>query len=340
MQTLFLIKSIFLFFSIVIQQAHCASNQSHLGALAIGDQQIPAYVNVNMLGDYKGKKTENATLQSANFHQKYIIPRQEFFKITHAPIVCYDSEYNSQAFIPNYQTTNLQTIEIENQHKKFKNFIINHEMVHLYLHHTYDNTYFDFKQYFYWNFKLFFLSSLTCFMYEKIYPILLSSRPQYKLAFVLTALGLLECSILHGFLSLIALFLSHRKNYYRRVEEFFCDAKGITYGSKDQQLSTIQNGINYFQKPEEKFTVKTKTLFWFFGYTHPPDTERIKQLEKLKKLVDENKKDKFESYLKKQEMILKNYYESFLTNPERWIKIRLMNLKNRLWKKTSQEIKT
>lgn len=330
MQTLFLTKSIFLFFSIIIQKSWSASNKSQLGTLTIENQTIPAYVNVNILGNYKGKKTENATLLSAEFHTKHIILRQEFFEITHAPIVCYNLEDRSHGTIPNYQETHLQVIEINNQHKQFKKFVINHEMVHFYLDHKYDNTYFDFKQYFYWNFKLFFLSSLTCFMYEKIYPILLSSRPQYKLAFVLTALGLLECSILHGFLSLITLFLSHRKNYYQRIEEFFCDAKGISYGSKTEQLKTIENGINFFKQPEEPFTFKQKVIFWLFGKTHPSDTARIEQLEKLKKLVDENKKDEFESYLKNQEMILKHYYESFLINPERWIRIRLMNLKNRL----------
>lgn len=341
MQTLFLIKFIFLFFSIVIQQAHCASKQSQLGILTIDNQTIPAYVNdVNGSESYQWVFSKNAQLKSRIFHYKYIIPRQEFFQITQNPILCYYSKYESLNIIANNQKTNLHVIKIKSQDKKFKNFIINHEMVHLYLGVKYKDTYFNFRTYFYWNFRLFFLLSLTCFMYEKIYPIILNYKPQHKFKFLIIGLFLLEGSILRGFLSLITLFLSHRKNYYQRVEEFFCDAKGITYGSQNQQLSTIQDGINFFQRPKKQCTLKAKTLSWFFGHTHPPDTERIKQLEKLKELINQDKQDEFESYLKNQEMILKRYYESFLTNPERWIKIRLMNLKNRLWKKTSQEIKT
>jgi len=38
---------------------------------------------------------------------------------------------------------------------------------------------------------------------------------------------------------LIAFLLNHRKNYYRRIEELFCGAKGITYRTKEEQLETI-----------------------------------------------------------------------------------------------------
>lgn len=330
MQTLFLTKSIFLFFSIVIQKSLSAQNESQLGTLTIENQTIPAYVHVNMLGNYKGKKTENATLQSAEFHTKHIIPRQEFFEITHAPIVCYNSEDRSHGTIPNYQETHLQVIEINNQHKKFKKFVINHEMVHFYLDQKYDKTYCNFKECFYWNFKSFSLFSLAFFIYTKIYPIILNYKPQHEFKFLIIGLFLLEKSILDGFLSFITLFLSHHKNYYQRIEEFFCDAKGISYGSKTEQLKTIENGINFFKQPEKPFTFKQKIIFWLFSKTHPSDTERIKQLEKLKKLVDENKKDEFESYLKNQEMILKHYYESFLTNPKQWILTRFIELKARL----------
>ena len=100
MQTLFLIKFIFLFFSIVIQQAHCASKQSQLGILTIDNQTIPAYVNdVNGSESYQWVFSKNAQLKSGIFHYKYIIPRQEFFKITHAPILCYYSKYESLSII-------------------------------------------------------------------------------------------------------------------------------------------------------------------------------------------------------------------------------------------------
>ncbi len=321
-------QTIFIFFLFCIELIRCASNESRLGTLTIDNQAIPAYVNGS--GNYKGKKTENVILQSAEFHEQFIIPRQEFFEITHTPVVCYGSEYDSQAIIPNYQETHLQVIEINNQDQNFKNFVINHEMVHLYLNHKYDKTCFNFKECFYFTFKNFSFFSLAFFIYTKIYPIIVNYNPQHEFKFLIIGLLLLEQSTISGFFSLITLFLSHRNNYYQRIEEFFCDAKGISYGSKKEQLKTIKKGIKYFQQAEEPLTFKEKIIFLLFGKTHPSHTARIEQLEQLKKLIINDKKEELEDHLNNQERILKTYYQSFLTNPKQWIKIQFMNLKNRL----------
>jgi hypothetical protein len=216
---------------------------------------------------------------------------------------------------------------IKNKDEKFKNFIINHEMIHLYLGHKYEKRIFNFKEIFYDNCKLSFLSLGGLFLCAKIYPIIPHDKQRYRSAVSLVAFFLLEFSVIGAFACLFDLFLLHRQNYYNRIEEFFCDAKGITYGTKTEQLKTIEEGIGFFQEPKE-LSLKRKFLLFFFGRSHPLDKDRIEQLEKIKMLINADKTAELNAHLNAQEQILKNYYESFLTNPKKWFSTRYQRLKD------------
>ncbi len=64
--------------------------------------------------EYSGKKRANATIKTAKFHTTHIIPRQIFFNITQTPIVCYESDCQSEA-LSGFDQNTLQTIIIEKQ---------------------------------------------------------------------------------------------------------------------------------------------------------------------------------------------------------------------------------
>lgn len=318
-------QTILFFLLNFIQISNCASDQPMLGSITVQNKRIPAYVSGKKT--YSGKIREGAIIESAEFHQNYIIERQLFFGITYTPLICYSkSDGRSEAFIPPIHHSPIQTIMINNQDKNFKNFIINHEMIHLYLRYTYETKTFNFKEIFYFNCKLSFLSLGGLFLCTKIYPIIPHDRPGYRLALTLVALFLLEFSVIGAIACPFDLFLSHRQNYYNRIEEFLCDAKGITYGTKKEQLNTIQEGIVFFQKPEQ-FPLKMNFLLFLFGHSHPLHKDRIEQLKKIKRLIKADKAAELKAHLDAQEQILKNYYESFLTNPKKWFSTRYQRLK-------------
>jgi hypothetical protein len=331
----FFMQIILLFLLSFIQIIECASDQPMIGYLQIDNVPIPAYVCDKKT--YSGKTRDCAIIKSAQFHKNYIIPRQSFFDITHAPLICYKSKETSECIVP-LNDSPIQTILIKKQDEKFKNFIINHEMVHLYLGYKYEKSSLNFEEYFQYCFKLSCISSAAFFLYAKIYPILLDYKPHYKLSLGLIRLLLLEYSVIHALACGFNLFLSHRKQYYYRIEEFFCDAKGITYGSKEEQLKAIKAGTTFLKVPEQ-LSLKIKLSLFLFGRSHPLQESRIEQLKKIKRLISTDNREDLNTYVNNQEQILKSYYESFLTNPKNWLSIRWVGLKTRL-SQTKQLIKS
>jgi hypothetical protein len=106
-------------------------------------------------------------------------------------------------------------------------------------------------------------------------------------------------------------------------EELFCDIKGISMLPESNQIAVIDEDIQCFENLDKKQTSKiTRFLYCLLYYpfgAHPTFKDRISQLQKLKELIKDKKTAELDALLNRYEEIIKNYYESFLGDPKKWL---------------------